>query len=308
MITEHSLATFRDYVAGAFKAGTEHFPHYTLHGREHLDELDRLALLFRDAIPALKAADDRFALLRLALIMHDFAMVAVPHPSREAELHEQMGRDLTFADIVRKTHQDEIQTSLTEGGKKEFVEKNFSESDPHELDDALVIAKHHRFHPLEEAPEHLRDLCALMRLIDELDIGPKRAPRPAYEALRPRMDDISKFHWLKHLCTRRIERDATFTAEERNDRRALIISIAVKATEDTWQPLQEAVQAKIVECLGNDGVARGSVSRPLSSWGNVQSQTLNRANGPAIRQAASNGRALGPLVRWLIGTQPVGLG
>ena len=50
MITNDKLATFRAYVGEAFKAGTSTFPHYTLHGQEHLDELDRLALLIGTAI------------------------------------------------------------------------------------------------------------------------------------------------------------------------------------------------------------------------------------------------------------------
>lgn len=102
MIRDESLSTFRNYVATAFKAGTEEFPHYTLHGAEHLDELDRLALMIGKSIPNLLR--DRLDLLRLALIMHDFAMVAVPTPAREQELRDQMEPGLSFADIVRKTH------------------------------------------------------------------------------------------------------------------------------------------------------------------------------------------------------------
>jgi hypothetical protein len=48
MIYEDALSAVRRYVAEAFKAGTAiFFPHYTLHGAEHLEELDRLALLMQ---------------------------------------------------------------------------------------------------------------------------------------------------------------------------------------------------------------------------------------------------------------------
>ncbi|NQT15455.1 MAG: hypothetical protein HQ582_22045, partial [Planctomycetes bacterium] len=251
MISEHSLSTFRDYVGDAFKAGLEDFPHYTLHGREHLEELDRLALLMGDAIPAL--TDDRRDLLRIAVVMHDFAMVHVPNSEREAELRAQMDPGLSFADIIRKTHQDEIERCLTDKDRVNSLMDMFTDVEPYKLEDACTVARYHRFHPLDGAPDHLKDLCALMRLIDELDIGPRRAPRAAYGALRDRMDANSRFHWLKHICTRPIERDATFTVETCNDRRSLRIWIAVKATEGTWEVLQEAICSKIGQCLDDEG-------------------------------------------------------
>ena len=66
MIHDHALATLRNYVAEAFKAGTPTFPHFTLHGQEHLEELDRLAKLIGPNILDLTA--ERLDLLRLALI------------------------------------------------------------------------------------------------------------------------------------------------------------------------------------------------------------------------------------------------
>ena len=120
MIYEDALASVRRHVAAAFKAGTSTFPHYTLHGEEHLAELDRLALLFGSAIPAL--SKERLDLLRLAIILHDFAMVDVPDPAREEGLRQQMGPGLSFADIVRKTHQDEIDRSFTQPQRIAFLQ------------------------------------------------------------------------------------------------------------------------------------------------------------------------------------------
>ena len=255
MIREESLSTFRSYVADAFKAGMKEFPHYTLHGAEHLAELDRLALLVGESIP--KLSPDRINLLRIALIMHDFAMVAVPDPAREQELREQMEPGRSFADIVRKTHQDEIERSLTTPERTAFLTSTFADAEPYILDDALTIARHHRFNPLAGAPDHLQDLCALMRLIDELDIGPRRAPIPTYEALRSRMDPVSRFHWLKHICTRAVDRDTTFTIEiPSENRRVLKFWIAVKATSDTWSPLQDQILAKLRRCIEDEGVNR----------------------------------------------------
>lgn len=146
MIYEDALSAVRRYVAEAFKAGTSTFPHYTLHGAEHLEELDRLALLVGDFIPGLPK--ERLNLLRLAIILHDFAMVDVPDPAREEELRRQMDPDLSFADIVRKVHQDEIERSFTKPERIAVLLGLIPTAGAQILEDACTIARHHRFHPL----------------------------------------------------------------------------------------------------------------------------------------------------------------
>ncbi len=253
MINESGLQNFREYVAMAFSAGMQHFPHFTLHGREHLEEVDRLARLVHKATPQL--SEEQANLLRLALIMHDFAMVAVPSPEREAELRARMGVDISFADIVRKTHQDEIANSFAKEDRIAYLMSTFGGDQAHVVQDACTIAQYHRFKPLADAPPHLKALCALVRIIDELDIGPRRAPIPAYEAMRERMEDVSRFHWLKHIQCRPIMPDATFTVELcEHERRVLRIWVAVRATGDTWQWMQDHICAKIRSCLDDDGV------------------------------------------------------
>ena len=97
-------------------------------------------------------------------------------------------------------------------------------------------------------------LCALMRLLDELDIGPARAPSSAYSSLQGRMDEISKFHWLKHMCTSKIEKGTTFFLKTNNNRITLEIWVAVMATENTWQILQRETVSKLENCLLEEGV------------------------------------------------------
>lgn len=258
MIEEHGLDTFRDIVAEAFKAGMELFPDFTLHGREHLEELDRLVLLMAQAIPELKRDPNAVSLLRLAVILHDYAMVAVPTTDREAELREQMGPEVSFAEIVRKTHQDEIVHALSNSDTTAVLTSTFPNAGLGHLKDACEIAKFHRFHPLKKAPEHLRGLCALMRLVDELEIGPRRAPRPAYLAKRARMGPESRLHWLKHICSREIDkRLGTMTFEERGGNRRIVkVWVAVAATADSWRGLQDLVYQKIRRCLLDEGVSQ----------------------------------------------------
>ena len=248
MIDESGLKNFREYVAKAFSAGTQQFPHYTLHGREHLEEVDRLARLVYKATPRLNEEDAN--LLRLALIMHDFSMVDVPSPKREEELRAQMGVGISFADIVRKTHQDEIVNSFKKPERIAYLMSAFGGDQAHVVQDACTIAKYHRFNALVDAPEHLKALCALVRIIDELDIGPKRAPIPAYEAMRGRMEDVSRFHWLKHIVAREVVRDTTLTVEVcEQGSHILRVWVAVRATGNTWEWIQQQICAKLRGCL-----------------------------------------------------------
>ena len=251
MISDHQLKTFRDTVGEAFSAGMPQFPFYTLHGKNHLDELDRLCLLFGNAIPKLKQEKDKLNILRLAIIMHDYSMVDVPSPEREKELRDQMDQFLSFADIVRKTHQDEIVKSL--GKKSQSLFDIFPNASIDEINDAVEIARYHRFHPLKDAPEHLKPYCSLMRLLDELDISSERAPRSAYSSLRERMDENARFHWLKHICCARIEPSRTFFHETVNGRHSIHLWVAVQATADSWRYLQQAIISKIRHCLDNEG-------------------------------------------------------
>lgn len=248
MITEAALETLRHHVGDAFKAGMGQFPHFTLHGIEHLEELDRLARLLQEVIPL---PQERLMLLRLALILHDYAMVDVPDSERECELRKRMSSEESFADIVRKSHQDEIINAFSRPSKRDFL--NGLGLLPMEIKDAIEVARHHRYHPLLKAREDLQVLCALMRLIDELDIGPKRAPLATYLALRSRMEPISKLHWLKHLCTRPLEGPEIM----RHGAKTLVtFRVSIEATEGTWRPLQGLVVGKIERCLDQEKIHR----------------------------------------------------
>jgi hypothetical protein len=47
----------------------------------------------------------------------------------------------------------------------------------------------------------VRLLSALLRLADELDLLPERAPGTLYDILKNNMPDYSRIHWLKHYYT-----------------------------------------------------------------------------------------------------------
>ncbi|MEA2695091.1 MAG: hypothetical protein QOJ16_4478 [Acidobacteriota bacterium] len=277
-IYENAIANLRRYVGEAFKAGTAFFPYYTLHGVEHLEELDRLALLVGSAIPRL--TEERLGLLRLAIVVHDFAMVDVPDEIREKELRRRLGDAIQLPDIVRKTHQDEIERCFTKPERSSFLMSLIPGATPALLEDVAAIARHHRLHPLDRAPGHVRDLCALMRVLDELDLGPRRAPFVTYEALRPRMAPDAKLHWLKHLCSRAIEPYSTFSIEDKNHLRIFRVSVVVGATEFTWEPLQNLVIGKLETCLEVEGV--NQVLREMLQVELKVGPSLDLPSGPTV--------------------------
>jgi hypothetical protein len=245
LIYEEAIKTLRRHIGEAFKAGMPQFPYYTLHGIEHLEELDRLAILLSKKI-GLEAEDQQ--LLRLAILFHDYAMVDVPGEEREKELRQRLGLqpDFSFPDLVRETHQDEFEQALTRASKLSFLTGMFSAQN---LRDAAIVAKHHRKHDLDRAPRHLQGLCALMRLIDELDIGSRRAPLATYQALRSQMNLEARSHWLKHLCTRAIDAN-WFALEQRGSCQTLKVYVVVEATTGTWRSIQEEVAQKLRQTLG----------------------------------------------------------
>ncbi len=81
-------------------------------------------------------------------------MANVVDPKREKDLRKRMGVALSFADLVRETHQDEIEQKFSEPSWTAPLARQFG---PQSVFDAVKIAKHHRFHSLREAPEDLRD-------------------------------------------------------------------------------------------------------------------------------------------------------
>jgi hypothetical protein len=55
--------------------------------------------------------------------------------------------------------------------------------------------------PIGLKPVRIRLLSALLRLADELDLLPERAPGTLLNILENDMPDYSRIHWLKHYYT-----------------------------------------------------------------------------------------------------------
>ena len=252
MIEDHELKAYRGNVATTFAAGMPFLPYFTLHGAEHIDEVDRICLLLASSIPSLCTDKSETNLARLALILHDRALVDVGSKVELAEIAGRMGPLAGAAEVVRKTHAQQVRSVVER--RAEGLRATFSRIEQHEVDAATTIASFHSGPDLGSAPAHLRGLCALVRLVDELDIGPSRAPTVTYCTLREHMDMLARFHWLKHMVACRIRRGWTFFEEVCNGRTTLRLSVAVSATERTWQCIQRRIFEKLRRCLEDEEV------------------------------------------------------
>jgi CheY-like chemotaxis protein len=89
------------------------------------------------------------------------------------------------------------------------------------------VAKAHRKVKLQDQRDIVKRLGALMRLIDELDTGPSRAPIPSFLQRYGEMDDISLFHWYKHIITEPWTVDNNLQYQNINGRKEICFSPVV---------------------------------------------------------------------------------
>lgn len=174
------------------------FKYFTLHNHVHFDNLYKIA----DHIIAagLKIdVEDKF-LLALAIPMHDLGMcVGLSGSTAEELLYgvEDFHDSASIENFVRKEHHNLID---------DWIEKNSGFLDALSMSPNMVamlsqICKCHRVVPLEEMSGVVKHVGSLLRVIDELDIGPNRAPKATYENIYENLDPVARWHWFKHNIT-----------------------------------------------------------------------------------------------------------
>lgn len=177
---------------------TPRFQYYTLHGSQHHCNLFRnLEILLRGQIDL---PEYELFILSVAICVHDLGMVL---PMKEYNFQQVVeGRPgvldpARFEDFVRDVHHEMVRNYVS-------LEFSFLANLGVQIPDLAIIsdvAKAHRKVKLHDQRDIVKRLGALMRLVDELDIGPTRAPIPNFLQRQGEMDDISLFHWYKHIIT-----------------------------------------------------------------------------------------------------------
>jgi len=177
---------------------TYRFKYFTLHGSIHTNNLLRILDILCEA--GLELSKDEAFLLLCVICVHDVGMVIPlhdkeiqsifpggPQPADPAhmELKIRDRHNSLVANYINKHFDFLIGTGLT----------------PPQCSLISNIAKGHRVVDLDKAVGHEKNLGALIRVIDELDIGPDRAPCDVLKEHYEEMDTISAWHWFKHNIT-----------------------------------------------------------------------------------------------------------
>jgi hypothetical protein len=219
----HIVSSVFDHAAKLLDVSPR-FRFFTLHGREHLLNLFRLLGIFRKG--GLTFSDHELFILALAICTHDLGMVT---PLRDTELSELFEGKPSYPDpayvenFIRETHHQRIDTYFAnELGFLLALGLSISQ-----LDLVRQIGQAHRKVELRQLSYATRYLGAVMRLLDELDVTPERAPATVLRNIWNELDPTSCWHWFKHNITAGWTEGHNVHFETFNTRKRILFNIVV---------------------------------------------------------------------------------
>jgi CheY-like chemotaxis protein len=233
---------------------TPRFKFFTLHGRAHLDSLFGILALLRKG--GIELSSDQLFILCLAICIHDLGMVI---PLRDREIKEILDGRPGFPDAaalekyVRDRHHDLVESYFQN-------DLNFLLSlgiKPAQLSLVRDVSRCHRKVVLDQQTGWVRSLGALLRIIDELDIGPRRAPADVLLNIKADLDPTSAWHWFKHNIVDDWLEGHTVQFVTENGRKKILFDIVVHPTRltsvDYWV---RQVRRPIFKALIDDGAQK----------------------------------------------------
>ena len=165
--------------------------YFTRHGKEHWESVEEICNLL------LKEREKYFSsreilILIISIFLHDIGMFL---PPTMEEREEAKSANLEIKDYLRNMHHKRIVQYLDKH-QKEFMMLDLGLDD---LYDIREICQGHRKEPLSNYTNiTTKKLAALLRIADELDIGPKKTPLAFLEEHIESMDNENRWHWVKH--------------------------------------------------------------------------------------------------------------
>ncbi|WP_320175661.1 response regulator [Maridesulfovibrio sp.] len=173
------------------------FKYFTLHGKDHIENLLNISNFIIDG--GISLTQDEAYYLALSICLHDIGMVAPLNSLSDKDIFsgEQLS-DLANTELkIRRHHHDLVGDYLAD--KVVFLSSlNISSAS---ISLIVDICKNHRVVDLSQEQGFARRIGALLRLIDELDVGPGRAPIAVLENFYEEMGVIACWHWYKHVIT-----------------------------------------------------------------------------------------------------------
>lgn len=174
------------------------FEYFTLHGSAHIENMFKILDIFLSC--GLDLNKSEAFLLSCAICVHDIGMVT---PLSKLDINEIFGGYPQPPDpgrvneYIRKVHHELVDN---------YIDKHFDFLSSlgltmSECSIIMDIAKCHRKESLKEKFGYVAKLGALLRVIDELDVYPSRAPLVCLLREYSDMDATSCWHWFKHsIC------------------------------------------------------------------------------------------------------------
>lgn len=171
------------------------FRYFTLHGKAHIESMLRTADLFLNL--GISLCENEAYLLCLAICIHDLGMVVPLNQASYTEIFQgrpQIADPALIELFIRDVHHELVDSYVAE----HFDFLTSLGLTPPECGLLKEIARSHRRISLSELTGYARNLGGLLRIIDEFDIGPARAPAEVLRNTYKDMDATSCWHWFKH--------------------------------------------------------------------------------------------------------------
>lgn len=189
------------------------FKFFTLHGKIHIENMIGLADSLIEG--GLNLTSEDAFLLSIAICVHDLGMIIPLKDVPYTEIlkgRQQVSDTASIENLVREYHHELINS---------YMAKNFgfltslgiSPSDCGLIEE---IAKSHRKTNLSSQRGCVKYLGALLRVLDEFDIGSTRAPIGVFRQNYEDMDGNSCWHWFKHniVDTWRVGHNVNFITKD----------------------------------------------------------------------------------------------
>lgn len=257
------------------------FKYFTLHGTTHINNLFViLELLFQGGI---KLNRDELFLLSLAICIHDIGMVV---SLRDKEIYGVLDGRPVATDpaalelFIRDTHHELVDAYLQHD--MGFLAAHGLS--PAQLGQVVDISRCHRKVVLQSQFGLIKRLGAILRLIDELDLGNNRAPSNVFLNIVDDMDATSCWHWYKHNIIEPWFLNHTVLFITEGGKQKIQFLIAVRPTKnesiDYWL---NQIRRPIRKALEDDEVAKIILEEYGVSIEVLCSRDLSKAHYPGQR-------------------------
>ena len=199
------------------------FYYYTLHDLKHIDScMEILELFFGKLREGLSSLPDIFnekdrRVLVAAVYLHDIGLYITENESEKIKAEAQK-KDIY--EFLRETHHERIEEKISQW----YDLLRSCGLDYIDISDLCLICRGHRKVNLFEYRSRIRKLSAVLRLVDELDIGENRAPAEFLKEHILKMDLRSRWHWIKHYFVAQW-REENIECQKIGDRPKLVFKV-----------------------------------------------------------------------------------